>query len=82
MLEQDKHGVTPYKMGQDAYAAGIKAPCHDRRMLEYLANHTSGQVGSGIEPLKQWQKGYHETMRIDIDRQMKNDFPELYGNQK
>lgn len=46
------------QLGWEAFQRNLSVPCLDRGMMFYLREFTSGEVGTGAKPLKQWWVGW------------------------
>ncbi len=65
---------TPYEIGKKAYRSGISVPAQDKLLMSWLAQNTTGEVGTAIEPMKEWREGFDEECQEDL----KLNFPEFY----
>ena len=65
---------TPYELGKLAFDKKIRAACNDKAMMDWLKDNTSGKVGTGIAPLKEWNKGFNDAS----EEELRKDFPEMY----
>lgn len=47
-----------FKMGQEAHANQITIAAHDKNLMAWLQENTTGEVGSAIPHLKEWKRGF------------------------
>lgn len=47
-----------FKMGQEAHANQITIPAHDAKLMAWLQENTTGEVGSAIPHMKEWKRGF------------------------
>ncbi|EGR3229601.1 hypothetical protein DC914_RS27200 [Vibrio parahaemolyticus] len=66
--------ASPYEIGKKAYRTGISIPAQDKSFMSWLEENTTGEVGTAIEPLKEWKKGFDEELELDL----KLNFPENF----
>lgn len=66
--------MSPQLLGSQAYRNGINAPCMDIHLTQWLANNTSGKVGTARIHYENWYKGFYRSQ----DKDLALIFPELY----
>lgn len=75
LVNHDIGDKSPFDMAVSAHSNNnINAPTQDVNLMAFLAQKTTGKMGSGIEPMKQWQKGWDR----EQNKEMVREFPELY----
>jgi hypothetical protein len=63
----------PVVLDRKAFKNGIKVAAHDPEMMRYLRENTGGKVGSGIEPLTNWNEGWQQAHREDFKKRFSQE---------
>ncbi|EGR4074390.1 hypothetical protein [Vibrio cholerae] len=60
--------ASPFQLGMAAHERGVEIAAHDEELIEWLKQNTSGEAGSAIPHLKDWQRGFNSAVDAECEK--------------